>query len=140
LSENEFAEARKKLTVGLEILQKTNQNVDLYAAHYAFGELARLEDHSSEAIKNYCASLKAVYDGSLYIEFPRIVDGFAKTEYLRSKLSESVRFFGASEALRKQMGVVIHIVDRPEYDKYIELLKSKMSAGEFESAWGREQR
>jgi len=34
LSENEIAEARKTLTVGLEILQKTNQNVDLYAPYW----------------------------------------------------------------------------------------------------------
>lgn len=135
LSESEIAEARKTLTVGLEILQKNNQNVDLYPAYYGLGELARLEHNYSEAIEHYCASLKAVHDGSLYIELPRILDGIAKTEFLASKLDKSVHFFGASEVLRKKMGIVVHIVDRSEYDKYIELLKSKMSTAKFKSGW-----
>jgi hypothetical protein len=94
-----------------------------------------LEGNYSEAIENYCACLKAVKNGSLYIELPRILDGIAKTEYLGSKFDKSVRLFGATEALRKQMGMVIHIVDRPEYDQHIALLKSKLSAAEFESIW-----
>ena len=98
------------------------------------GELARLEGNHSEAIVNYRASLAAIYDGSVYIELPRILDGIAKTEYLRSKLEKAIRLFGASETLRKQMGMVIHIVDRPEHDKHVELLKSRVSVNEYESA------
>ena len=135
MSEREFAEARNKLRVGLESLQKTGQNVDHYAAYYGLGEVARLEGNYSEAIENYDASLKAIHDASLYIELPRILDGIPKTEFLRSELYESVRLSGASEALRKEMGIVVHTVDRPEYDKHIESLKSKMGAARFKSVW-----
>lgn len=135
LSENHFAEAHITFAVGLEILEKTNQSAEVYAAYYGLGELARLERNYPEAIENYCASLKAVYDGSRYIELPRIVDGIAETECLRSNLHRAICLFGASEALRKKMGTVIHIVDRPEYDKHIKLLKNKISATEFRSAW-----
>ena len=135
LSEKDFAEARHKLRVGLESLQKAGQNVDLYAAYYGLGELARLEGNYSEAIENYYASLKAIHDASLYIELPRILDGIAKTECLRSELYESVRLSGASEALRKEMGSVVHTVDRPEYDQHIGSLKTKMGAAKFKSVW-----
>jgi tetratricopeptide (TPR) repeat protein len=135
LSENHLAEARKALAVGLEVTQKIDQKVDIYAAYYGLGELARLEGNYSESIENYRAGLRAVHDDSLYIELPRILDGIAKTEYLRSKFDKAARLFGASQALRKKMTTVIHIVDLPDYDKHVELLKSRIRMAEFESAW-----
>src|SRR5687768_9471501 len=135
LSENNFAEARKLLAIGLEVLQKTAPDNDIHAAYFGLGELAQLEGNYSEATKNHRASLKAVHNGLLYIEFPRILDGIAKTKCLQSKLDKAAHLFGAAEALRKKIGMVIHSVDRPDYDKHIELLKSKMSAAEFDSAW-----
>jgi tetratricopeptide (TPR) repeat protein len=135
LNQNRRREAREALTIGLDVLQRTGRKMDTYIAYYGFAELARLEHHYSQALKNYHASLEAVYDGSIYIELPRIVGGIAKTKYAQLKLEKAAQLFGASESLRRQMGMVIHIVERPEYDKHLELLKSKMSVAEFESAW-----
>jgi tetratricopeptide (TPR) repeat protein len=135
LSENQLEEARKALTAGLDILQKVAQNVDLFAAYYGLGELARLEGDYARAIEHYCMSLQAVHDGARTIEFPRILDGIAKTEISRSNFARAVRLFGASRALRNKLSTVIHPVDLPEYSKHIELLKTRMNAAEFESVW-----
>jgi predicted ATPase/DNA-binding XRE family transcriptional regulator len=135
LRENQLEEARKALTVGLEILQKAAQNVDLFVAYYGLGELARLEGNYSQAIEHYCASLQAVHDGAQHIEFPRILDGIAKTETSRSNFAKAAHLFGASQALRNKISTIIQAVDFPDYDKHLELLKSKMKAIEFESAW-----
>ena len=135
LRENQLEEAREALTVALEILPKITQNVDLFLAYYGLGELARLEGNYSQAIKNYCASFEVVHDGARYIEFPRILDGIARTEISRSNFASAVRLFGAARALRNKTSTVIHPVDLLEYNKHIELLKTRMKAAEFESAW-----
>jgi len=133
IKENLLAEAREALAIGLEIVQTNNQKDNIHAAYYGLGELARLEGNYSEAIENYRIGLKTVHDVSLNTEFPWILDGIAKTEYLGSKFNKSLRLFGAAEALRQKMGMIIHTVDQPEYDKYINLLKNRTSAAEFES-------
>jgi len=123
------------LTIGLEIIQANNQAADIHAAYFGLGELARLEGNYSEAIKNYSAGLNAAQEGSLYIELPRILDGFAKTECARSNYAQAACIFGASQALRKKWGAIIHAVALPDYDKHIKLLQSRMSATDFKSAW-----
>jgi len=135
LSDNRRAEARTALMTGLEIIQKNNQKTDAHAGFYGLGELARLEGDHSEAIKNYYASLNAAQEESLYIEVPRILDGIAKTEYLQSNHAKATRLLGASQALRKKWGAVIHAVDLPDIEKHVQLLQSMMSAAEFKSAW-----
>jgi hypothetical protein len=54
---------------------------------------------------------------------------------LQSNFDKATRLFGASEALRKKMGAVIHPVDKPDYNKHIELLHEKLGQNELESAW-----
>jgi len=134
MSENHLAEAREALMNGLELIQTNNQTADIYAAYYGLGELARLEGNHSEALENYRASLKAAQDVSLHIEFPRICDGIAKTEYLQSNHDQAACLFGASQALRKKWGAVIHAVALPDYDEHIKLLQSRMNAMDFKSA------
>jgi tetratricopeptide (TPR) repeat protein len=135
LSENRLGEAREALAVGAAFLQKNISDVDIYTVYYGLGELARLESHYSQATENYRPSLRAAQNTSNYIAFPRILDGIAKTKCLQSKFHEAACIFGGADALRKEMGIIIHIVEHPDYDKHIELLKSKISPAEFESAW-----
>jgi tetratricopeptide (TPR) repeat protein len=135
LRENRLEEARQMLAVGLAVLRITSPEDNIYAAYYGLGELARLEGNYPEAIENYLASLRALNTGQLYVGFPETLNGLAKTGLMQSKLEYAARLFGVSEALCKKMEIVINLVDRPDYDKHIELLKSKMSAEEFESAW-----
>lgn len=135
LREDRFAEARKELAIGLEVLQKTDPEVDIYIAYYGLGELARLEGRYSEAIEFYRASLNALNLGHIYIGFPDPLDGLAKTKLMQSRLEDAARLFGASEGLRKKMAIVIHNVDQPDYDKHIQLLREKMNTDELKSAW-----
>jgi tetratricopeptide (TPR) repeat protein len=135
LHENRLAEAGEQLAIGLEVLQKTDPEADIYIAYYGLGELARLEGRYSEAIEFYRASLNALNLGYIYIGFPEPLDGLAKTKLMQSKLEDAARLFGASEGLRKKMGSVIHNVDQPDYDKHIQLLREKMNADELKSAW-----
>lgn len=135
LYEEHLSEARESLEVALSALQKWPSAEEIYMVYFGFGELARLENNYPEAIKNYHTSLRYANNFLAHIYFPEILDGLAKAKYLQSNFDKATRLFGTSHALRKRMGAVIHPVDHPDYDKYIELLKSQMSAEEFESAW-----
>jgi predicted ATPase len=135
LLENRLSDARANLLVGLEVLQKTSPEDDVYKAYFGLGELARLENNYLEAIKNYQASLHCTNNFLNYIAFPAIFEGLAKAECLQPNFERAARLLGASEALREKMGAVIHPVDQPDYDKHIELLKSQMSTEDYERAW-----
>ena len=133
--QNRLADARANLLVGLEVLQKTSPEDEVHKAYFGLGELARLENNYSEALKNYRASLHRTNNFLNYISFPGILDGIAKIECLQSNFEKAARLLGASVALRNKLGVVIHPVDQPDYDKYRELLNSQMTSKEFECAW-----
>jgi tetratricopeptide (TPR) repeat protein len=135
LLENRLTDERANLLVGLDVLQKTSPEDDVHKAYFGLGELARLENNYSEAIKNYRASLQRTNNFLNYISFPAIFDGIAEAECLISNFEKAAHLLGASEALRKKMGTVIHPVDQPDYDKHIVLLKSQMGDEEFECAW-----
>jgi predicted ATPase/DNA-binding SARP family transcriptional activator len=135
--QNQLSDARANLMIGLDVLQKTSPEDEIHKAYFGLGELARLENNYPEAIRNYHASLHHTNNFLNYISFPSILDGIAKTECLQRNFEKTTRLLGASEALRRKMGAVIHPVDQPDYDKHIELLKNQMSTENFESAWSK---
>ena len=135
LYENYLSEARKSLEIALDVLKKTASEDDIYLAYFGFGELARLENNHPQAIKDYRASLQYANSILNYKSFAEIFDGIAKTECSQSNFDKATRLFGVSEALRKKMGAVIHPVDQPDYNRYIELLREKLGTKELEAAW-----
>lgn len=135
LYEKRLNDAMRSLEIGLGALQKHSLIQEIYLAYFGFGELARLKNNYSEALKNYHTSLQYANNLRAHIYYPKIVDGIAKTKCLQLSFDKAAGLFGSSDALRKKFGIVIHPVDRPDYDKHIELLKSQMSAEQFESAW-----
>lgn len=135
LYENRLDEAHNLLDIALEVLKKTTPETDVWIAYFGFGELARLENNYLEASVNYRACLHYANNYFNYKSFPMIFDGIAKTHCMLSNFEKATCLFSASEALRKKMGAVIYPVDRPDYDKHIKLLKSKMSTEHFEFVW-----
>jgi predicted ATPase/DNA-binding SARP family transcriptional activator len=135
IQENHLQDAHKNLLVGLDVLQKTSPEHEVYNAYFGLGELARLENNYPEAIRNYHAALHLTNNFLNYISFPAIFEGIAKAECLNANFQRAARLLGASEALRRKLGAVIHPVDRPDHDKHVELLKNRMSLENFESAW-----
>jgi tetratricopeptide (TPR) repeat protein len=133
--QNRLSDARPNLMVGLHILQKTSPEDEVHKAYFGLAELARLENNSSEAIKNYHASLQRTNNFLNYISFPAIFDGIAKAECLQTNFEKAAQLLGASEALRRKLGLVIYPVDQPDYVKHIKLLKRQMNTEDFESAW-----
>jgi tetratricopeptide (TPR) repeat protein len=133
--ENQLQDAYENLSIGLDALQKASPEDDVYKAYFAFGELARLKNNYSEAIKNYRAALDRTNNFLNYISFPAIFEGIAKAECLLANFQKAASLLGASEALRRKMGVVIHPVELPDYDQHIDLLNRHMSAEDFECAW-----
>jgi predicted ATPase/class 3 adenylate cyclase len=137
LYENRLAEARSSLYIALGVLKKTSPETDIWSPYFGFGELARLEKNYREASVNYRACLHYANNYFNYKSFPMIFDGIAKTECMLLNFEKATHLFGFCEALRLKMGAVIHPVDRPDYDKHIALLKSKLGVEEFESAWAK---
>jgi tetratricopeptide (TPR) repeat protein len=133
--QNRLSDARTNLMVGLDILQKTSPEDEVHKAYFGLGELARLENHYPEAIESYRASLHRTNNFFNYISFPAIFEGIAKAECLQPNFEKAIRLLGASETLRKKMGVVIHPVDQPDYNGHIALLRGQMSAEAFDRAW-----
>jgi hypothetical protein len=135
LGEKDLGEARKSLATALHVLKKTAPRDEIFLAYFGLGELARVENQCTDALKHYRASLQLVNGFLGYVYFPEIIDGIAKAECLQPNFERAACLFGASEALRKKIGAVIHPVNQPDYEKNIEFLKSQMSTEDFERAW-----
>jgi hypothetical protein len=58
---------------------------------------------------------------------------FPFQQYLR--VEKAVQLLVASDVLSRKLGVVIHPIDQPDYDKHVELLKGHMSTEDLERAW-----
>jgi predicted ATPase/class 3 adenylate cyclase len=127
-------EARRYFEKSIAQMEKVGQR-HIDHALYGLGELERLAGNIPASIKHYQQALSVRKKFQTYVESPDLFDGFAKLSLSQNDHTQSACWFGCADGLRKKFGTVIHPIDRPDYDKHLELLKSQMSAAEFESAW-----
>lgn len=128
-------EARQHLENGLTKLEKVGQGRFADSAWLSLGKLEYLTGNIPAALSHYQRALFLCDKFQRYVYSPQIFDAFAKLALLQNDYAQSARWFGCADSLRKKFEIVIHPVDKPDRDQHLNLLKSKMSAAEFESAW-----
>jgi len=65
-----------------------------------------------------------------------IVDGDKKSKPAsKADYKKAVRLYGAAEALRDPVGSKIDLVDKPEYERKLSLLREKLEEDTFEELW-----
>ncbi|MBK9207350.1 MAG: tetratricopeptide repeat protein [Anaerolineales bacterium] len=131
----QIEEARNYFEKSIAQMEKVGGQNNTGVSWYGLAEVERVAGNFPAATRHYQRSLFLRNKLQEYIHFSEIFDNLAKLFLLQNDFVQSARWFGCSDALRKKFGIVIPPVDRPDYDKHIELLKSKMSTEEFESAW-----
>jgi predicted ATPase len=128
-------EARQCLEKGLAKLEKVGQGRFADLAWLGLGELESMAENIPAARQHCQKALFLCNKFQRYVYSPQIFEAFAKIALLQNDPAQSARWFGCADALRKKFGFVMYPVFRPDYDKHLDLLKSKMNADEFESAW-----
>ena len=128
-------EARRYLENSILHMEKMGRESNTGRSWYGMGELERFTGNLPAANKHYQRALFVNRTTQDFIIYPRYFDGFAKVALIQGDLPRSARWFGLADAMRKKFGMVLFPVDRSDYDKHIDLLKQKMTADEFQSAW-----
>ncbi len=128
-------EARQNFEKSIVQMEKVGQGHNTEMSWFGLGDLERMAGNIPVAQKNYQQALFLRNKFQRYIYTPEIFDGFAKLSLLQNDFVQSARWFGFTDALRSRFEMIIPPVDRPDYDKYLELLKNQMSGEEFQPAW-----
>jgi predicted ATPase/class 3 adenylate cyclase len=128
-------EARQCFEESFAAWGKVAQESDSAFFWYGRSELERMLGNTACARKNLQQAMYLRNKIHKYIYIPDMLDSFAKLDFSQNDFTGAARWFGCADALRKKFGSVMYPIYRPDYDKHLELLKSQISAAEFESAW-----
>jgi tetratricopeptide (TPR) repeat protein len=130
-----YEEARLYFEKSIAQMEKVGQERYAEMSWLGLGELERLAGNFPLAARHYQQALFLRNKYQRYLYTPELFDGFAKLSLMQRYLIQAARWFGIADSLRKEFGIVLPPVFRPDHDKHVELLKGQMSAEEFASAW-----
>lgn len=128
-------EARANFENGLAQMEKVGLMTYAGYSHYGLGECERMSGNLPASLEKYQKAFYLRNKRQEYVCFPQLMEGLAKLSLLQGDPIRSARWFGCADELRRKFSIAILTVDRPDYDKHIDLLKQKMSAEEFQSSW-----
>ncbi len=135
LHSGRIEEARDYFEKSIAQMEKVGKQNSTDFSRYGLAEVERLAGNIPSATHYYQRSLFLRNKIQEHVAIPEIFDGFAKLNLLQNEYAQSARWFACADGLRKKFGTVIYPIDRPDYDKHLNLLKSKMDSAEFEAAW-----
>jgi non-specific serine/threonine protein kinase len=101
------------------------------------GDLARAQGDYARAEAFYRESLQMIEKrGRRLPDVPSCIDGLGMVAALQGHHPKrGAQLFGAAQALRDRMGMVIHPVDQAEYDQHLTLLRGALDDASFTAAW-----
>jgi non-specific serine/threonine protein kinase len=128
-----LTKAKKLLDESCQLLQREKFASELSRVQMYQGDLTRVQGDYIGAGACYRESLKT-FSGRLP-DVPSRLDGLGMVAALQDQPQRGVRLFGAAQALRDRMGIVIHSVDQPEYDQHLDLIRAALDESAFTAAW-----
>ncbi len=121
----------ESLTIATEI-----KNKELIALNLLpLGELARLENNFVAAHSYLLEALSVAKEMDHRKIITCLFEEFAALSAAQGQASRSATLFGAAEALRAAIHVVLFPVERAEVDKNIAAAREQLGADEFNQAW-----
>jgi tetratricopeptide (TPR) repeat protein len=134
--QNNYEEAKKlhteSLTYGRELNKKGGYIIWILLW---LGELARLENDYAAAHPYLFEALSAAKEMNYRQPIAYLLEEFAALGAAQGQASHSATLFGAAEALRETIQVVLFPVERVEVDKNIAAARAQLSEDEFNKAW-----
>jgi predicted ATPase/class 3 adenylate cyclase len=134
--QNNYAEAKKlqteSLTYGRELNKKGGYIIWILLW---LGELARLENDYAAAHPYLFEALSAAKEMNYRQPIAYLLEEFAALGAAQGQASHSATLFGAAEALRETIQIVLFPVERVEVDKNIAAARAQLSEDEFNKAW-----
>lgn len=88
-----------------------------------------------EASHYFAEALRFFVHGALLWRIAWVLDGVAMLAAEMLLLDTAPRLWGATEALREQIGAVMFPVDRPEYERRVALAHAQCNPDAWELAW-----
>ncbi len=131
--QNNYAEARKLHTENLTSV-KNNKGFIVWNL-LRLGELARLENDYVTAHSTLLEALSLAKEVDYREPIAPLFEEFAALSVAQRHAKRSAALFGAAEALRAAIQVVLYPVERVEVDKNIATARAQLSEDEFNQAW-----
>ncbi len=137
LAQGEWAQARTYLEKSAALLQESGSRGDsaepllaLARAEVAQGDLVAARHSTQE-------SLMILHELGNQALVPTCLEVMGMLLAAQERVLEAVELWGTAEALRAVLGMPMHPVDRPDYDKGVIAARTKVGDEVFTKAWTR---
>ena len=101
----------------------------------AAARLARASGDLQTAESLHHQALAAAREAQSVLLVPMQLEALAGHAALAGSLPEAARLFGAAQAAREAHGLVLHEIDRPQYEADVQRLRDGLGAADLHAAW-----
>src|SRR5574341_1092978 len=139
LRQGENAAARALLEEARD-LAEAGEDMPLLARCYThLGYVALREGHHVEAHTLLADGLRGFHEIGASDGIQLALRGLAALATVQRQPEQAARLFGAAEALRERIRIVLPPVERPEYGQYVAAARAQTENGAFTAAWAEGQ-
>jgi predicted ATPase/DNA-binding NarL/FixJ family response regulator len=129
----DLPQARTFIEEALALAQTSNLRTDLPMD--AAARLARATGDTQAAESLHHQALAAARGAQSVLLVPMQLEALASHAALAESFQEAARLFGAAQAAREAQGLVLHEVDRPQYEADVQRIRDGLSEGALRIAW-----
>jgi tetratricopeptide (TPR) repeat protein len=135
LRQGQYPPARRLLQEALE-MARTGDDAPLIArCHVHLGYLALREGTPAQAYTLLTDGLRGFHEIGVMEGIQLALRGLAALAGIQRQPQRAARLFGAAEALRERIGIILPPVERPEYEEYVAAVRTGMSEHDFTAVW-----
>ncbi len=135
LRQGQYPLARKLLQEALETARSGDDAPLLARCYVHLGYLALREDSPAEAYTLLADGLRGFHEFGVNEGIQLALRGLAALAGAQRQPERAARLFGAAEALRERIGMVLPPVERSEYEEYVAAVRTAMDEHDFTAAW-----
>jgi predicted ATPase/class 3 adenylate cyclase len=135
LREGQYPLARRQLQDALELARSADDASLVARCHAHLGYLSLREGRIAEARTLLADGLRGFHEVGASEGVQLALRGFGALAAAQGQARRAVRLFGAAEALRDRIGIVLPPVERPEYEEYLAAARDGMNGHDFTAAW-----
>jgi len=135
LRQGRYPLARKLLQEAVEIARSGDDVSLLARCHVHQGYLALREGSTAEAYTLLADGLRGFHESGASEGVQLALRGLAALAGVQRRSERAAQLFGAAEALRERLGMVLPPVERPEYEEYVAAVRTAVNDHDFTTAW-----
>ncbi|HET9221890.1 MAG TPA: tetratricopeptide repeat protein, partial [Roseiflexaceae bacterium] len=135
LAQGDYELAGALAAEGLSIYQDVGNTWGIAWVRYLQGSTALKQDDDARASVFLAESLALLWELEYKNDVPRCLEGLGGVAVVQGQLERAATLFGAAEALRESINVLMPPSERADYDRAVAAARAQLGEDAFAAAW-----